>query len=134
MSFAHRVGGSSLALAAMQRTAARPAGPGLSGGSAIRFGIDPSHPGGSGQAGQRTAAVAAEETATSHPTPKPGPAAPKPVVVTMAELSGRNPRPAGADAPAGRMVSLLPAPEPARGGLLAALRGWLGGLFGSAGR
>ena len=138
MSFAHRLGGPSIALAAVKAAPARSAGAGLSGsGSAIRFGPDvPVTPSGAAQAGQKTVAASADETGTSHPSPNvatvelvkaPGSAA------DAADRSGRTPRPAGLDSTAMRIDTLFRTPEPEpEPGLVTRLLGWVGALFGRA--
>jgi serine/threonine protein kinase len=91
LSFANRLSGTSLSLTTTPRPAA-PLSSGVSGGSAIRFTLDPNQSGAGKSAGnQPTTAMAADDTGTGHSATKSNP--PQPVVVTIAELSGRASRP-----------------------------------------
>jgi serine/threonine protein kinase len=123
MSFAHRLSSSSLTLATVKRGTTRSGA-----GSSIRFGLDGSNPTGSGLTQQRTAAVAADETGTDHPTPNP---VEEPIVLTPVPVA---PRPVAAD-PDDEIAAVYGGPPPAavdpRGsGVVAAVRGWLSSVFG----
>jgi hypothetical protein len=85
--------------------------------------------------GQPTAAVSSDETGTNHPTPIPAVApsdsTPKPFVVTLAEMSGRNPRPIEIE-PEPIDLSAVPA-SPIRD-FIAAIGTWFSRLLGPPGR
>lgn len=93
LSFANRLVGSSLAAASMKATSSRPSAVAtttpapLSGGSAIRFGIDHSSSHGSGS--EKTTSMGSDDTATRHPVP----GTPLPMQVTLDDISGATPIP-----------------------------------------